>query len=524
MVDRPQIVEAPQALREISEAAGLVLQGFDERDQRILAQRLLTYGGRSTLEELGREFELTRERVRQIELNIRKMIEKRLGYPHLQCLVRAANSLAAQLGLAVPEEKIVETCSLFECSAATSKNPMIFPLLLWIGGPYEQVENWVIRKPAIENLELLKSILPQTATTAPLEYLSVKLKQFDVHEAYHQGLLVYLGGRLIGDTVIGWRGSLADKAFSLLSVAGRPMSREQLSSGIPEEHSIRTLGNYLYYDKRFCRVNLSEFGLASWGAPTYKGIVRELSDAISLSGGEASLAFLRETLSTNFGVSDKSIVSYLNSPLFAKTSTGGFRIRRDDEEVSTQTKVELTRSCFRIGNTWAYRLQIDDELIRGSGRNVPSGFAQAAGVTPGSGKSFQTELGDYRMNWFGAQPIVSSVRKFVEKLSLGRDDWIYLIPSGDSMAVQSLKMEDLEQINGLSRLCAEISPWQAPDIASPLAVVANAIGLNPDDATWTAAKRRFLERREMALFSLVPDESSEEHDLASLSDLFEYVS
>jgi hypothetical protein len=189
-----------------------------------------------------------------------------------------------------------------------------------------------------------------------------------------------------------------------------------------------------------------------------------------------------------------------------------------------QTNVALSRSCFRTGEAWAYRLQIDDELIRGSGRCVPSGFAQVAGIMPGSEKSFHTELGDYRLSWFGAQPIVSSIKKFIEKLSLQRDDWIYIAPTLDFLSIEALKRQDLERLNGLSRLCVETCPWQSPDIANPIAAIAHAIGLNPNDATWTGVKRRFLERREAALFSLVPDESSEDADLASLSDLFEYVS
>ena len=156
-----------------------------------------------------------------------------------------------------------------------------------------------------------------------------------------------------------------------------PTAREEISSAITEEHSIRTLSNYLSDDERFVRVNRTEFGLAVWGADSYKGIVQELGAEILRCGGEATLDHLKSSLIERFAVSENSIVSYLHSPLFAETSGGGFRLRRDDEDISVQSRVELTRSCFFIEGHWAYRLQVDDELLRGSGRNVPRVFAQA---------------------------------------------------------------------------------------------------------------------------------------------------
>jgi hypothetical protein len=301
------------------------------------------------------------------------------------------------------------------------------------------------------------------------------------------------------------------------------MTREQISNGIPEEHSIRSLGNYLFYDKRFNRVNLTQFGLSDWGASSYKGIVQELNDEIIRSGGEATLSHLQDKLISKFGVSERSVVSYLNSPLFARTTGGGFRLRRDDEEVVVNGRVELTRSCFRIGETWSYRLQIDDELIRGSGRNISSNFAQAIGVAPGGTRSFQTEFGEYKISWAGPQPIVGSVRKFIEKHSLQKDDWLYLVPGEDAIRIEVLRMADLVKLDNISRLCAETCPNESSDIENPIPSIALAIGIRLDQANWTVIKRRFIERRERSLLALVPDETSDVDDDAAFSDFLEYV-
>jgi hypothetical protein len=522
-MNEPQLSLAiPPALQELADAGLGLLEGFDDRARRILAERLLATSSPTTLEALGQEFSLTRERVRQVEVAIRKKIETRLGFPAFQSIVRAGEALSEQLGLAFPATDLTRTASLFASSSVTAANPFLLPLLLWIGGPYEQKDGWMVRKPYATTMTLLESVLPTNAEIVPFENLSVQLSDLGVNSTHHKELIGFLGCRQIEGQVLTWRGSLADKAFALLSAAGQPLTREQISSQIPEEHSIRTLGNYLFYDKRFRRINLSQFALASWGHPLYKGIVQELSDEITRSGGEAMLHYLRETLIAKFGISESSVVSYLNSPLFARTSSGGFRLRRDDEDVVVQTRVDLTRSCFELNGNWAYRLKIDDELSRGSGRNIPSGFAQAIGVTPGTARSYQTEFGEYKISWAGPQPIIGSVRRFIEKNSLQNGDWIYIVPQIDDASFETLKQSEICSLDNISKLCRECSLSMSADFADALPMIARSLGLDPMASTWGTVKRRLLERRELELVALVPDDETED-DTSTIADLLEYI-
>jgi hypothetical protein len=512
----------PPALQELADAGQGLLEGFDDRARRILAERLLATSSPTTLDALGQEFSLTRERVRQVEVAIRKKISKRLEFPAYQSVVRAGEALSSQLGLAFPSTEAIRTVALFASSTVTAANPFLLPLLLWIGGPYEERDGWMVRRPYAANMALLESVLPSTAEVVTFEELSIQLNELGVNSTHHKQLIGFLGCRQIEDQVLTWRGSLADKAYALLSAAREPLTREQISSQIPEDHSIRTLGNYLYYDKRFRRINLTQFALATWGHAPYKGIVQELSDEIVRSGGEATLHYLRECLIARFGISESSVVSYLNSPLFARTSGGGFRLRREDEDVVVQTRVDLTRSCFLLTDKWAYRLRIDDELSRGSGRNIPSGFAQSIGITPGSAQTYQTEFGEYKISWSGAQPIVGSVRRSIEKHSLQNNDWIYIIPHDNQVTFEILKKSDIDSMDDISRLCRQCCPNNPAEPAYALPMIARSIGLDPDTSTWTTIKRRLLERRELELVALVPDDETE-YDNSTIADLLEYI-
>lgn len=512
----------PLAITELAAAADAILDGFDDRSIQILRERIFAFEAQATLEELGQRFGLTRERVRQVEVATLKRIDTRLTFPQFACINRASKSFAAELGLIFPKRHLDELTTLVATSTVTAKCPLLLPLLLWVGGPYGLSQDWIVRKPISDSLERVRSVLPEPGVMLKISDTDEQLRSMGVVTKDIDLLLQYFGCRMLGDNVLSWRGSLSDKAFGILQNVGHPMTREEIFSAIAEDHSIRTLGNYLFDDDRFVRVNRTEFGLATWGTGSYKGIIQELSAEILRSGGEATLDHLKTSLIDRFAVSENSVASYLNSPLFAKTSRGGFRLRRDDEDISVQRRVELTRSCFCIDGYWAYRLQVDDDLIRGSGRNVPSGFAQGIGISPGGSATYMSEWGEYRIGWIGPQPAVGSVRRFIEARRLESGDWLYLAPSESEIRVFAIRSEDLIGLSNPENLFKQTCPSETPVDGNRQAAIATSIGLTPNE-TWTAIKRRLLVRKELGLCALVPEDQSEENEGEALSDLFEYI-
>ena len=509
----------PLALNELSVAVEALLEGFDDRGLRIIRDRILGLRPTTTLEEFGREFGLTRERVRQIEVGLREKLNRRLAFPKLACIKRAADSFATQIGLACPSRYIDELVTL---TRATSCSSDLLPILLWQGGPYAPAENWLIRHPLHETRELLESLLPPIGTSESQIDVQTRLIEQGLDPQFCVEILNYFECRTFDNgMVVRWRGSLADKAFLLLANHAKPMTREEISSQIPEEHSIRTLGNYLFSDARFARVNLTDFALAAWGTPEYKGIVPEITQEIGRRGGEATLAELRGSLVSKFGVSDRSIVSYLNSPFFTRTLGGGFRVRREDETLAIQSKPELARSCFLVDRRWTYRLQVDSELIRGSGRNVSTAFAAGISLAPGEVKLYASPHGDFRISWLGSQPSVGSIRMAIEEYGLAVGDWLYLRPDADHITFYPLRLNQIEAAEREERLFIQCCPHCEVEESSRKPLIAKAIGLRESDG-WTAIGRRFLERRENALHDLVPelhDEPNEE----SIDELFAFL-
>src|SRR5690606_15728951 len=92
---------------------------------------------RPTLEELGKRFGVTRERVRQLQSKARDRLDELLADNRTSPLRRVAKELASTLRTAAPLTAIGCGDSLDFRSR----------LLLWIAGPYHLDGDWLVKEP-----------------------------------------------------------------------------------------------------------------------------------------------------------------------------------------------------------------------------------------------------------------------------------------------------------------------------------------------------------------------------------------
>src|SRR6202035_4143298 len=86
-----------------------------------------------------------------------------------------------------------------------------------------------------------------------------------------------------------------------------------------------------------------------------------------------------------FCVSPASVRHYANDPRFIRHPDGTLAMRgADDPDVTvTHRPIDQTAGAFRLDGVWHLRLDIDAECMRGSGRPLRVGIAQALGLEPG---------------------------------------------------------------------------------------------------------------------------------------------
>ena len=384
--------------------------------------------------------------------------------------------------------------------------------------------DFFVRAPAEKIVAQTRMAIRALMRRGPVDAVeaSEPLARLGIKDEFHRRWILGLGEfRFLDKYLASWTGSLADKAEIVLKIRGCPMNREEISAEIGEQFNIDSLANRFSDDPRFCRTDLSHFGLKKWGLAEYSSIVDELVAEITQKGGEASAEYLVSTLTLKFHVSASSVKSYLAGPRFIGTSRGTIVVRSEQEPFAPGRKIELTKRCYRLKTGWAYRIPVDEELLRGSGRTLPSAFASEIGLAPLKRLRLASQYGVIPVSWPVQQPSIGSLRSVVEKLGGVLGDYVFVeCVSASRLRFILTKKEMIERAAGLERLVLETCASSLPDDSEPLQRIARALGL---DATSSlhAIRRRLETRDEDDLLPFLPQALGGDED--AIRDLIELV-
>jgi Sigma-70, region 4 len=511
-------------LKALVAASDRLIAQLDERYLAVLSSRILAVGEKATLQDLGTRFGLTRERIRQLEVKTDERLRRRLSSRDNKDFRDASSRFRDQLGLVFPADQLQTLQKPLSESEVTRDHTLLLPLLLWSAGPYEQVGDFFVRAPAEKIVTQTRKAIRALTRRGPVEAVeaSESLAQLGIKGEFHRRWILGLGEFRFPDKYLAsWTGTLADKAEIVLKIRGCPMNREEISAEIGEQFNIDSLANRFSDDPRFCRTDLSHFGLKKWGLAEYSSIVDGLVAEIARKGGEATAEYLVTTLTSKFHVSASSVKSYLAGPRFIATSRGTILVRTEQEPFTPGRKIELTKRCYRLKTGWAYRIPVDEELLRGSGRTLPSAFASEIGLAPLKRLRLASQYGVIPVSWPVQQPSIGSLRSVVDKLGGVLGDHVFVERvSASRLRFILTKKEMIEQAAGLERLVLETCSRSVQGSSEPLQRIAYALGLD-DTASLHAIRRRLETRGEDDLLSFLPQVSGGDED--AIRDLLELV-
>ena len=286
-------------------------------EKRILSPEPLT------LEEVGEHFNLTRERIRQIE----KSIASRLNHPSatgaaIRCWIWAiAAVLRQQIGPIVAENDLEARISATfppADSPDVNANQAIDEMarhLLRKALSYSCTSGLCLSEEAAAVIANLKNMAHTIADEIGLldeselqghlpdenwrQHWKMLMEQCDLHR---------LNGHLaLRDT------SKARAKAALLDI-GRPATKEEIGelSGLKPDRA----GAQLSLLPGVVRADKKRWGLAEWVEDEYEGIPAEIIQRINEDGGTTRLNRLLEELPRMFRVSESSVRAYLNTPAF----------------------------------------------------------------------------------------------------------------------------------------------------------------------------------------------------------------
>ncbi|WP_336208089.1 sigma factor-like helix-turn-helix DNA-binding protein [Nonomuraea sp. LPB2021202275-12-8] len=417
--------------RPLPELIDAVFAALDERQRAIARDRLYAVN-RVTLDELAQRFSVTRERIRQIERDLRDHVEAWLGGPEAVALVAHVTWLRGRLGSAVPADDLAAAVPWHRGELRTLGIPVWRFVRTLLTG-YEQADGWLVAGGADELREKTRQLFADGPR--PLAEAVAMVAQLGVREdVAERWILAVPLLRVLDQHVVPWPRSINEKAEAVLSVSGRPMAPEEIQERIGEDYSLVGIRNQLTADERFRRVDRNKYGLTRWGGDEYLGIREMIAREIERAGGEASVSTIVSSLTSRYDVSESSVRAYSGGPGFERTQRGWIRVAGtsptgEAEPYQPRKDVSETRRSFRSRDgRWWHRVDVNAEHLRGSGSPLPTGFAAYLGMAPGGQLTASTSSGDVVISWHN-QPTMGSIRNVLADFKAGEGDHVFLTVS-----------------------------------------------------------------------------------------------
>ena len=374
-----------------------VLASLPEVRRTVFEARVLQPSS-GTLEAVGERIGVTRERVRQIEVAATRNVREQLALEEFRWLRWRAHSVRRRLGCLVPVGHPLMDETLTDAIGA-APTPHQVAFLMWAAGPYQlRAGMWVLDGPRRDSVDTqLLAAIPETGLTD--EDLTSVFTQLSVNPAFAEAVMRWLPRvqRTLGRWFVG---QLAIPELSILALRdlGRPATVVEIIEHADMQRDQRSVTNRLQADERIVRVTKDTYGLREWGLEEYAGIADAIERAVTARGGIARVADLVLEISSAFGVSPTSVRAYAEAPMFVFEGDT-VRMRRDEEPYTVRDQLPSRRQTYRFGPVIVLVVDVDRDVLRGSGRPVMSDVTQALGVVPGATRQFRGDTYAVTVSW-----------------------------------------------------------------------------------------------------------------------------
>ncbi len=509
----------PRFTTETTSSANLlsgILHNLLPNDVKVILRRRLT-DAPQTLEELGHELGVTRERVRQIQVRAEERFDALLSERSSRAVIWRGYSLRGALGSCAPcEDPRVKSALEFAVRGETEYPDALRHLVLSIAGPYRVEGQVLVTGIAAHDVGARLRSHADGFGVIDASVASSTLTDFGIREEFQQSALDWVGGfRQWNGTLLVWPHSGVDKAVTVLALRGAPATMEEIIADIGEEYSERSLHQRIMDDPRVTRINRHQFALSAWGYDEYSSIADAIADQIARDGGSSDLTSLVSTIASTFQVKESSVRIYAEAPMFVITD-GRVRLRGTDEFVTVDEDVSKARGTFKVSaDCYVTLIDVDHDILRGSGRAIPKALSLALGVAPGSKRTFKGGQGNVVVSWprtSATGPAFGSTRMCAietrcQEGQLMRLTFDTTMETVSASAIPpSILKGSLPSAEAVETLCG-IDLSESKD---PIEAVAVAIGVGR-----SAVRRTLAARGDEDVLRVLPiDEADEEFDAA----------
>ncbi len=480
----------------------------------VLAPRSqVIFGGRialdrpRTLDDLGVEFGITRERVRQIEGKAEGRVRAAVDTPRFAPVAWRAHALATHLGTAAPDgsDHLAATVGHVTRDVPEADRGRARDLLLWLAGPYTRDAGWLrsADPPGSDLADAHTDPDGRVDVARVRDGLAAAGLRPPVHPAWLDGV-----GRVrqVGGHWLRWTGTVTDKAVRLLAAWGEPATPDVLVAAIGGGHDVKATRARLYEDDRVVRAGVSRVGLRAWRLAEYSTTADEIGRELDGRGGAALLDEVVAAVTARFDLREASVRLSATTPLFVLDGPT-LRRRTPADPPPVVPLVTAAAGCYLLGpDVLAWRVEVTADILRGSGRQLPAAVAGWLGLAPGGRRTLTTAGGPVGMSWPAASvtgPSAGSLRAVAERAGAGVGDHLLLTVRRDADTLDAARLDPaaVAAATGLRRLALLTGVTDGDGDAAFLQPLGRAVG---GDGTPAGVRDALTRRGEAALAALVP--------------------
>lgn len=295
---------ASSVIEQLQELVGSLSDG-----EKVVARRRLSTAPTRTLEEVAREIDRTRERVRQIQAHMSESIEAAVGSDVDELssdVLRYLPEFTERLDL---DRRLSELFGSDAGLAGDLAKQMLFERL-----ELKQRGRWLVKREGEARIKELRSIAANGSDDVGLLDEPLLQKACNAVGANDWPALVECCGfyRISGELAL--RHSKKARVKAALLRIGRLATKAEIAgvADLPESK----IGAQLSVISSIVRADKSRWGLIDWVDDEYQGIPAEIIQRIREDGGATALSRLTTELPERFGVTEDSVRAYVATPQF----------------------------------------------------------------------------------------------------------------------------------------------------------------------------------------------------------------
>ncbi|OGI64637.1 hypothetical protein A3H53_03380 [Candidatus Nomurabacteria bacterium RIFCSPLOWO2_02_FULL_40_10] len=323
-----------------------IISPLAERASDVIMSRfgLNADGKRKTLEEIGKKYNITRERVRQVEDVALKAIKKSDAYKKEQAVFDELKQLVHKLGTIVAEHELLPYISK---DKATQNHINFFLELSDVFKKHREDDHFHTRFSVDDEMtgkvhEALRKLytslndqdlIPETEMIKRFfDHLGELSEQYRDEEIARRWLSM---SKTVAKNPLGEWGrasspnirtrGIKDYAYLVMRKSGSPMHFREVADAISKTFNKKThyatCHNELIKDPRFVLVGRGMYALAEWGYK--KGIAREvIADILKREGPLSKEEVIKRVNKERYFKTNTILVNLVNPKYFKKNKTG----------------------------------------------------------------------------------------------------------------------------------------------------------------------------------------------------------